>query len=299
MLVRRGVTPRFGPHARLESEPLAFRHTTYALSLDHLHPWQAKVILGTLLSSLGRYWLYMVSGSWGTWKDEVRSSDLLNLPLRLTSETDQATRRIVYAIDELHHVTARTVSGELPSQLAEIDDGVVELFELTDAERHLITDFWTRQGTQAMRPVSIGPSIRGTLADLNPHGQGGMEPYLRVLLNVWNQRLAGSGEFHWHLWRDSRTGVLAVVLETREVDAESGLSLNGGEDEDWSAALNRIGVQWESSQTRSILRYGMVRAVTDTAIVVVKRDEQHMWTATAAWQDADATAAQLLSAGLQ
>ena len=299
LLVRRGVTPRFGPHARLESEPLAFRHTTYALSLDHLHPWQAKVILGTLLSSLGRYWLYMVSGSWGTWKDEVRSSDLLKLPVRLISETNQATRRIVSAIDELHHFTANAVSGELPSQMADIDHGVIELFELTGAERDLIADFWTCQGPQAMRPVSIGPRTRGTQSNLNPYGQGGIEPYLRVLLNAWNQRLAGLGEFHWQVWRDSRTGVVAVVLETREVGVENGLSLDGGEDEDWSAALNRIGVQWESSQTRSILRYGMVRAVTDTAIVVVKRDEQHLWTATAAWQDADATAAQLLSARLQ
>ena len=43
----------------------------------------------------------------------------------------------------------------------------------------------------------------------------------------------------------------------------------------------------------------MVRAVTDTAIVVVKRDEQHLWTASAAWQDADATAAQLISAKIR
>ena len=105
LLVRRGVSPKFGPHARIETEPFAFRHTTYAFSLDHLDSWQAKVILGTLLSSLGRYWLYMVSGSWGTWMDEVRSRDLLNLPLRLRSEADAATRRIAQAVDELQNMT--------------------------------------------------------------------------------------------------------------------------------------------------------------------------------------------------
>ena len=36
LLVRRGVSPRFGPHARLETESLAFRHTTYAFSLEAL-----------------------------------------------------------------------------------------------------------------------------------------------------------------------------------------------------------------------------------------------------------------------
>ena len=295
LLVRRGVSPRFGPHARLETEPLAFRHTTYAFSLEHLPLWQAKVILGTLLSSLGRYWLYMVSGSWGTWSDEVRSSDLLNMPLRLPPETNQATQRIVEAVDELQQVHSQMGPRELPPQMAQIDEGVAELFELTNAERDLIADFWTAQGPDATRPVPIGTKVRGTEADLDPYSREGIEPYLRVLLSSWNQRLGDSGEFSWHVWRDPRTDVVAVVLETREVDAEHGPSLSAGESEDWSAALNRLGVQWEASQTRSILRYGMVRAVTDTAIVVVKRNEQHLWTATAAWRDADATAAQLLS----
>ena len=299
LLVRRGVSPRFGPHARLETEPFAFRHTTYAFSLDHLPLWQAKVILGTLLSSLGRYWLYMVSGSWGTWNDEVRSSDLLNMPLRLPSETNQATRRIVEAVDGLQQVHSQTGRTEVPPQMAQIDDGVVELFELTNAERDLIADFWAAQGPDATRPVRIGTRVRGTEADLDPYSREDIEPYLRVLLRAWNQRLGDSGEFSWQVWHDPRTDVVAVVLETREVDAEHGPSLRAGESEDWSAALNRIGVQWEASQTRSILRYGMVRAVTDTAIVVVKRNEQHLWTATAAWQDADATAAQLLSVRLQ
>ena len=299
LLVRRGVTPGFGPHARLVTEPFAFRHTTYALSLDHLSRWQAKVILGTLLSSLGRYWLYMVSGSWGTWIDEVRSRDLLDLPLRLTSETNQATRRIEEAVSELHHVVPQVQPSAVPPQMEQINEGVAELFELTDAERYLIADFWAAQGSDATLQVPVGAEAGGTEADLDLHSQEEIWPYLRVFLGAWNQRLGEKGQFSWRVWRDSRTGVIAVVFETREIGVDNVPTLSSDEDEDWSAALRRIGVQWEASQTQSILRYGMVRAVTDTAIVVVKRDEQHLWTATAAWQDADATAAQLMSANIQ
>ena len=63
LLIRWGVSPRFGAHARLETEHIAFRHTTYAISLEHVSQRQAKVILGTLLSSLRA--LLALHGLWG------------------------------------------------------------------------------------------------------------------------------------------------------------------------------------------------------------------------------------------
>ena len=296
LLVRWGVSPGFGPHARLETEPIAFRHTTYALSLDHLPPWQEKVILGTLLSSLGRYWLYMVSGSWGTWRDQVRSSDLLNLPLRLPPRPDETVRLIVRTVDELRHMNPqrrRAIAYTIPKEMLSIDEGVADLFELTDSERSLVYDFWASQGPDATQSLPVVDAVRGTEADLDRNSLDGIWPYLRVFLRVWNQRLGEKGEFRWMVWRDPRTAVIAVVLETTEFGSNEPIASQDGEN--WLAAIRRIGVQWEESESKSILRYGMVRVVTDTAIVIVKRDEQHLWTETAAWQDADATAAQIMS----
>ena len=298
LLMRWGVSSRFGPHARLETEPVAFRHTTYAVSLDHLSPWQAKVILGTLLSSLGRYWLYMVSGSWGTWRDQVRLNDLLDLPIRLNAVPDMAMGRIVRGVDELQHMTPQRRRGRaytIPPEMRQIDEGVADLFELTDAERSLVADFWAVQGPDATNPLSVVDAVGGTEADLNVYSQEGIWPYLRVLVRAWNRRIGEKGEFSWRVWRDPRTAVVAVVLETREFGCGYSPAFESEESEDWTAALRRLGVQWEASQTQSILRYGIVRAVTDTAIVVAKHDEHRLWTATAAWQDADATAAQIMS----
>ena len=298
LLMRWGVSPGFGPHARLETEPVAFRHTTYAVSLDHLSPWQAKVILGTLLSSLGRYWLYMVSGSWGTWRDQVRLRDLLDLPIRLNSVPDMATLRIVQGVDELQHMTPQRRKGRaytIPPEMSQIDEGVADLFELTDAERSLVADFWAAQGPDTTNPLPVVDAVGGTEADLNLYSQEGIWPYLRVLVRAWNRRIGEKGEFSWRVWRDPRTAVVAVVLETREFGGGYSPAFRSEESEDWLAVLRRLDVQWEASQMQSILRYGIVRAVTDTAIVVVKHDEHRLWTATAAWQDADATAAQIMS----
>ncbi len=300
LLVRRFVSAGFGPHVRLETEPFAFRHTTYGASVDHLPPWQAKVILGTLLSSLGRYWLYMASGSWGTWSDEVRSSTLLDMPLRLTSGSDEATRRIEDAVDELRHVTQERGSrgwsaDSLPPPMAQVDEGVSDLFRLTDAERDLVTDFWFAQRKDAARPLPTWPGAEGTAADLDPRSREGLEPYLRVFLSIWNRRLEGTGEFNWRVWHDPRTDIIAVVFETRELGIETDGTNRSDEGEQWSATLRRLGVQWEAPESQGILRYGMVRAVSETAIIVVKRNERHLWTATAARQDADATTAQVMT----
>ena len=299
LLVRWGVSPKFGPHARLETDPIAFRHTTYSISLDHLTSGQAKVILGTMLSSLGRYWLYMVSGSWGTWKDQVRINDVLDFPVRLNSPAIAVVRRIERAVDDLRYMVPqrrRGVAYTIPPEMNRIDEGIADLFELSDSERCLVSDFWAAQGAGAILPLPDIDIEAGTEADLNLSSPYGIWPYLRVLVRAWNRRLGKRGEFSWTVWRNTFAGVIAVVLETREV-GQNHHQFHAGEDrESWFAALSRFGVHWDASRAHSILRYGVVRAVTDTAIVIVKRDEQHLWTATAAWEDADATAAQIMSA---
>ncbi len=298
LLVRWGVSPKFGAHARLETAPVAFRHTTYSISLDHLSLEDSKVILATLLSSLGRYWLYMVSGSWGTWRDQVRMNDVLNLPVRLNPRTDDLRMRIGQAVDDLHYMIPhrrRGLAYTVPPEMKRIDDAIADLFELTDAERSLVADFWAALEPDATLPLPTEHIMAGTEADLIPGTPDGLWPYLKVLVRVWNRRLGERGEFGWRIWRDAHTGVIAVVLETLEVGQDYHFRPTSEETESWSAALRRFGVQWDAPQTRSILRYGVVRIVTDTAIVIVKRDEQRLWTATAAWQDADATTAQVMS----
>lgn len=304
LLVRRGVSPGFGPHARLETEPLAFRHTTYAVSLNHLPVWQGKVILGTLLSTLGRYWLYMVSGSWGTWKDEVRSEELLHLPLRLSSAGDPVTRRITAVVDALSHVTVprgdlwSTDAGSgdsVASILLKLDDAVADLFELTDAERDLVADFWAGQRANAFAPVAEQALERGTAADLGADASA-LERYLKVFLAAWNPQLGVEAELGWRVWRDRRAGVIAVVLDTRRRGEDSGRE-EPWESESWSAALERLGAALGERRAGTLLAHGIVRAVSESAIVVVKRDERRMWTASAAREDADATIAQVM--GLQ
>ena len=179
--------------------------------------------------------------------------------------------------------------------MTRIDEGVADLFELTDPERNLVVDFWAAQRKGATRSVSVGKEVTGTESDLDPRSKEGLEPYLRVSLELGIEDSATQGNFSGGYGMNLGRGVIALVFETREAGVHNSPVLHGDEDADWLTALRRIGVQWATTHSQSILRYGMVRAVTDTAIVLVKRDEQPLWTASAAWQDADATLAQLIS----
>lgn len=295
LIVRRGVTPGFGPQARLESESFAFRHQIYAIPLSHMTPCDAKLILGTLLSSLGRYWLYMVSGSWGTWKDEVRSEVILDLPVRILPQSDAIAQRIVKVVDRL---TSQETGGSgagvaswTGGALYELDEAVSDLFDLTHAERDLVADFWLGQRPDASASVPIQHPSHGTAADLD-HPGAGMDRYLSTFLDAWNYRVGTEAEFGWRVFRQEKSRVIAVVFDARERGRGAPDGDASSESASWQAPLERIGRRFTAG---SLLAHGIIRAVSDTDIVVVKRDEQRMWTATAAREDSDATALQVLA----
>ena len=63
----------------------------------------------------------------------------------------------------------------------------------------------------------------------------------------------------------------------------------------WSAVLDRYSISLDEQRVGGLLAYGALRAVTDSATVIVKRNEQRLWSATAARDDAEATAAQAMA----
>ncbi len=331
LLVSSFVKAGFGPQARLEEEPLSFRHIIYCMPLYGVESWEAKVMLGTLLSSLGRYRLFMLSAGWGVWKDKLNADDLQRIPVRLIPE-HSATDRLIEAVDALraaeppedseldglwgqrpapgHTAPATlweeeqaTVARQTPSAtqaLEDINDAVAELFELSPAERDLVSDFGLRLEQTRRRkppPPALLPQCRlGRAKDLSRNDPSPFWRYLATFLTQWNHELKPHrGELNWRLEGDERLSVVAAIFETQARGAappkEAGASMEG-----WRHALNRLGSGlFDVEELRHRLyRDCMLRAVSDTAIVIVKRNEQRLWTATAAREDAEATLLQAM-----
>jgi hypothetical protein len=288
LLVMRGIG-RKGPQARLVEEPVAFRHTIYGIPLAHRPRWQAQVALGTILSSLGRYWLAMVSGSWGSWYDEVRAREILELPLRL-DRGNPATEKIVRAVAQLPGATPRGrertesvfAAPDLAPVMEQIDSAVAELFELSPAEQDLVADFWASLEPAASKPIGTIP------ADADP-----LRSYLAVFDSAWSPQLGDRAKLAPRFWTDRGARVIAAVFEL--VDPGARPSVQADDERRWTAVLDdfRPTLRREADADQ-LVSYGMMRAVSDRAVLVVKRNERRLWTQTAAREDAEATIAQAL-----
>ena len=138
ILITEGVRSGFGPYARLVTGHYSFRHIIYCVPLYHLAEWEAKTLLAIFLSSLGRYRLFMLSGSWGPWHDKVNAEDILAMPVRFADEYDSITLRITDAIDELSTINL-TEQFEIGSTLS-----VLDVSRLTAGKYEPIKIFFTR-----------------------------------------------------------------------------------------------------------------------------------------------------------
>ncbi|WP_345073844.1 N-6 DNA methylase [Phytohabitans flavus] len=319
IVVTQGVKAGFGPLARLATEDFSFRHIIYALPLRGVPPWVAKVVLATLLSSLGRYRLFMLSGSWGVWHDCVYIEDVLRLPIRLPKEGDERVQRLVTAVDQLAEATdepmedglfslislERGAGGLRPSAqevLSRIDDALFDVFELTDGERDLVRDFFAytlplnqlRANSSALGPVGPAKLEVGLYEDLDRLGEHPLATYLRVFLGKWSAVLPQGGEFAWVVTAGlDIPAIMVALVPTRRGELPDSVAV----DASWRSLMRRFAAAAGEDRGGRVLTEGVVRAVTDTEILVLKRNERRLWSASAAREDAEATMFRVAVAG--
>lgn len=299
-----------GVNVRLEYEDFSFRHTIYGVPLSFLSEWQAKVIIGTIWSSLGKYRLFMTSGRWGTWHDETVSTDVLSMPVRLPKEKTSLTETIISIVDDIRQGNpSGSLYGENfgapPSRLIErLDEAVFDLFELAEAERDLVRDFITykfnlfSQGAQSNALEEIRfhtPNWQGTSKSLDIHQgtQTQMDLYLSAFLKIWNRELEPEGEFRWQIVLPPKASIVAVIFTTQE-KGEALLPLLSSMSGDWSKVLAQCSDYLEEKLSKSIYVDTMVRVVSDTDIFIIKRNEKRLWTASIAREDAEAVLLQAI-----
>jgi len=87
--------------------------------------------------------------------------------------------------------------------------------------------------------------------------------------------------------------MLAVVFQTRDVRASK--PPESGDAPLWHDVLERLADSLGTPLTASIRRNGTLRGVTDDSVVIAKRSEERLWTASAAREDAEATILQAMA----
>ena len=317
LLIKRGITQANGANglieSRLDDKTFCFRNSVHAIRMDNAEEWERKLLLGIFWSSLARYYFFMTASSWGTWHYEIHLEEILNLPVRFPQ--DQGLKsRIVKIVDELRgkkpakeelfSTDAITTKKDILELERQLDDAIFELYELSDAEQDLILDtcnialdfFYNGSKSATTQKVEHFPDCsQGLAKNLNERreSQQGLEGYLHAFLQAWNRELEPDGEFSWRVIKPAKNPMIAVVFTTKE----KGIQLPDRtvtDDEEWAQLLERYDNALLQPVSRNVYIDGMVRAVSDTDIIIIKRDERRLWTSSLGREDAEATLLQAI-----
>ncbi|MHB1420732.1 MAG: HsdM family class I SAM-dependent methyltransferase, partial [Bacillota bacterium] len=315
ILIKRGISERDGTNgkiiSRLESSPFCFRNSIHCIKLINSNEVEQKVILAIFWSSLARYYLFLTTSSWGTWHNETHLDEIKNMPIKLpTNSNDELSINICEIVDKLRNWSHRErnlynfclsnlkeTNQEITALENKLDDLIFELYGFNTAEKDLIKDlcevglefFYKQVNSNAVKTVLNYPHIKkGTVSDLPlvREQQQGLEGYIVSFLEVWNKELDPEGEFRWQI----------IGLEKDSTQFKYNQShLDTVIYEEWNNVLDllakRMLVPYNCEQ---IFIDGMVRAVTDTDILIIKRNERRFWTRSSAREDAEATLIQAM-----
>ncbi len=318
LLVKRGITQAEGVdgqiEARLDYANYCFRNSIHGIRLVDTEEWERKVLIGILWSSLARYYFFMTASSWGTWHHEIHLEEVIKLPIKFTNNLE-LRKRIEVAVNKLQQwkplslnfesLTEQVEFVSLSSLEQELDEAIFDLYGLLDAERDLIRDmckfgldyFYNHIKSDAVKAVEYKcTSSLGVIDDLpmDRNLQNGLEAYIYTFLQVWNRELEDDGEFRWHIIYSNNAPMIAVVFTTQEKGYPLSNIPNVDEENEWQNVLKQCSEVLLRPVSKTIYTDSMVRAVTDTDILIVKRNEQRLWTRSAAREDAEATMLQAM-----
>jgi len=314
LLVSRGI-PQEGEStgtivARMATQPFCFRNSIHGVRLPDGAEREAKVLLGIFWSSLARYYFWLTAGSW-LWHNEIHLEDVRQMPIRMPA-SGALRERITQIVDSLRKAEGRPDLLGLSSDNRgaqgvealerQLDEAIFDLYELTAPERELVRDmcevgldlFYRGAKSDALKPAvdRCCGSTRGAQPDY-------VQRYVQAFLDSWSRAVADDKVRldHQIICPEVRPPtMLAAVFST----------MHGGRAPSQVTPLHTHTAEWESLLRRleetslfpcakkQIYIEGMVRVVTDTKIILIKRNEKRLWTASMAREDAEATLLQAM-----
>jgi hypothetical protein len=296
VLVKVGFAEKGIIIAQFHSEPFCFYRRSYGIKLKNQSEKSHKVLTGILWSSLARYYFFMTSAYWGIWHYHLLSEEVLNLPVHFSNE-HPATEKIINVVDKLRnyqpiikaidHVDG-TDENEVEKQRCqwecELDDAVFELYDLSEEQKDLVRDFCDVTLPFFYEPIS-GDSSKPAVVETDASWL--IENYVGTFSRRWKAYLSTNMEMRAQLHVGAHGTVIAV--EFYPADKEDVWILNVNDDS-WKCVLDQLekSLRYPIGTTQ-ILLDGMVHAVSDDSVIIIKRNERRFWTNSLAREDADVT----------
>jgi len=181
---------------------------------------------------------------------------------------------------------------------SQLDGAIFELYGLDKggAEIDLIRDmcdtnleyYYSPDKSTACKPILSAPLKKnyGTIKQV-PDGIGG---YLKTFIKSWHPYLDKDTQLHWCIHLPPKTdSMIAIVFSIHPKSAKPENTETADRDS-WDSVLERM----DSSMTHHcgssrIYIEGLVQAVTEDEFLIIKRNENRLWTKSMAREDAEAT----------
>ena len=142
-----------------------------------------------------------------------------------------------------------------------------------------------------MRLVEPGNIAYGTFQSL-PAGrdkQKGLEGYLYVFLKSLKPEVEDGKELNWQIVRHPTVPMIAIIFTLQNKGEEKKPIVSPDKSAEWRKTLSRLEKETQIPYSTKIYIEGIVRVVTGDQIIIVKRNEERLWTRSAAYEDVEAT----------
>ncbi len=299
IIVKRGISNKGETKgeivARFENESFSFTTSVHCVKIEDASDSLMKSICAILLSSVARYYFFLTCSGW-MWHDEVHLDELKEFPLPKLND-NEITQKLSLLLDEIREYEEGTLFTQVNKNQRsiteireDIDEIVFELYQLTENERDLVKDmcsygldlFYKKSDSFAMKKLpDIVEGVYGIEADLYEKNHS-IYKYIQKIVSSINAYLAElDAELEWRIYRSK--GVVAVLLLSKYKSAPAGEDYE--DDNEWETALSKFEELSQQKVTDNIYIEGSFVGVSETCIVIIKKDEQRNWTASMAWDD--------------
>jgi hypothetical protein len=288
--------------AQFHYEPFCFYRSLNALKLLEQSEERHKVLTGILWSSLARYYFFMTSSNWGIWHYKLLVDELKKLPV-VFEDNHPATTKILDAVNNLigyqppvrsivtpDGIDEQIITAQRSIWESELDEAVYELYGLDEEQKDLIRDFCEITLPFFYEPIDgVGskPALDGSDVSWLK------ENYVYTFSQRWNTYLYPDMEMGSHLHIGAHGNMVAI--EFFPMDKGDQIICNVCNDS-WSHVLNQLEkALLYPLGTSQIIIDGMVHAVSDDSVIIIKKNERRFWTRSIAREDAEISLSKRMS----
>ena len=300
IIVNEGISEKFKVKGTITAqyfdENFCFYRSCYGLKLkndDNKNNY--KIILGILWSSFSRYFFFNTTANWGLWNDKILLDELLHLPIP-HNFNNKKTERIISIVEKLqnHQLKEKVLlhPNGIPEEEidavrrkleTELDKAVYGLYSFSEEQRDLIRDC-----CEVTLPFFYQPyKSVGVMPAIENENTSWVHKYAEVFARRWKPYLNDDEVIR----ADVHIGASGNMLAFEFYPADTGDKWNlTPQEKSWDHILEEIGkALLKPMGTSQIVLDGVVHAISDDAIIIIKRNEKRFWTRSLAREDATST----------